>query len=271
MPKKERRYVRQMPKIYGDLHKKPRSLEPILRWVRRILSLGIVIAVVYLLFGSSWFSVRKVDVTGAVLSDPQKIQALVPVGGSLWRLPTSSISTSILADKRIESVAISRGLPDRVRISVQERKPAMVWVSGNQTAVLDATGVAFAIYPSGQPDPASPAGLLLASLPHVRDAAALPVTANGRVASLSFIRFSAAVQQELGRVLPEMAIDHLEVTDTTYDLAVVAKQGLRVEFNTLGDAGVQARNLARLVQQKAVALNGHQVDLRIDRWAFATP
>ena len=271
MPKKERRYVRQMPKIYGDLHKKPRSVGPFFRWFRRILSVGIAITVAYLLFGSGWFSVRKVDVTGAVLSDPLKIQAFVPLGGSLWRLPTDSISAKVLADKRIESVTVSKGLPDRVRVSVQEHKPAMVWLSGDQTVVLDALGVAFAIYPSGQPDSATPAGVLLASLPHVRDAASLPVTSGGRVAGLSFIRFATAVQQELGHALPELIIDHLEVTDTTYDLAVIARQGLRVEFNTLGDAGVQSRNLARMVQQKKIALNGHQVDLRIDRWAFATP
>ena len=271
MPRKERRYVRQMPKIYGDLHKKPRIWGSTFRWVQRILWLAIVVAATYAIYGSGWFSVRRVEVIGASLSDPSAIEKAVPMGGSLWRLPAAAISAQILADRRIASVSVSRGLPDRVRVSVKERIPAMLWQSGAQIALLDVSGASFALYPAGQLDPATPQGKMVSSLPHVQDVAALPVTVGQQVASPSFIRFASAVQKELSHSLPELAVSNLEVTDTTYDLTAVAHSGLRVEFNTLGDAGVQVRNLARMVRQKDVALIGHQVDLRVDRWAFVTP
>jgi hypothetical protein len=42
---------------------------------------------------------------------------------------------------------------------------------------------------------------------------------------------------------------------------------MTVKMDTMADAGVQTRNLARLIQQKKAGPTS-SVDLRINRWAF---
>ena len=105
-------------------------------------------------------------------------------------------------------------------------------------------------------------------LPLVVDTKALPVQLGKQPAGSTFVSFVAAVNSQLTTLLPSLTIDHFEISDSTYELTLISKQGMQVQFNTLGDAGVQSRNLVRLVQQHDVNLTSSKVNLQVDRWAY---
>jgi cell division septal protein FtsQ len=268
MKRQNRRYVRQMPKIYGDLHKEPFSWVGILRGLQVALWLGAAICLVYAVAFSGWFTVRTIMVQGTVLTSSSRVKELIPTGTNVLAISTDSVSQRLLTDKRIESIAVLRGLPNSLRVIVKEKEPALLWISGTAANLVDRDGFVFATYSEADfPDPASPAGQLLSKVPKVRDDKALPATLDKQVVSPRFITFLADTQVQLANYLPELKVDHIEVVDTTYDVTFFAKQGMQVQFNTLGDSGVQVRNLTRLIhQQKATFAS--RVDLRIDRWAY---
>lgn len=271
MPRSARRPVRQMPKIYGNLQKPKRSFEGTVRTIKKLIWFAGLIAFLYAIFWSGWFSVKNVEVVGTSFSSVDQIKSQIPAGQNIWFLPRKEIEQRLPAqDRAIRSAAVLRGLPDSVKIVIDERPASLVWISGQVFTVLDENGFAFAQFTGALPPAGTVQGDALQQLPRVIDTKALPVELDHYVVGATFIDFIVATQANLASYVPTAIIDHIEIADTTYDVTFVAKEGLRVQFNSLGDSGVQVRNLARLINQKKAALTS-QVDLRIDRWAYVIP
>lgn len=257
-----------MPKIYGNLQKPRRSYAGLARFVSSLFWVAVAGCLLYVVFFSGWFSVRKVDVQGTSLVSADQIKGLVPTGDPIWFFPKERVSSQIMVDPRIQSVDILKGLPDSIRVVVHERQPALAWTSGSNLTLLDVTGLAFAQYPLvSAPSPSTPAGTLISTLPKVQDTKSLPVSLGQSVVAGGFTAFVAEVSKQMGILLPTVPVDHFEVADTTYDVTIVTKPGMQVRLSSLADPGVQIRNLSRLVQQKKVTTTS-KVDLRIDRWAY---
>ena len=253
-------YVRQMPKIYGNLQKPRRNWGGFFRMVRNLAWTAVVVGVIYAVFASPFFSIKSVQVQGAVFAPSDQIKSLVVTGKNIWLISPRTISNDVLRYPSVQSAVVQRGLPDSVRIVIQEKPAAMLWISGNSGYVLDDNGAAFVQFDrTNLPS--------LSGIPRVYDVKAVPVKLGQQVASDSFIQFINNMQHQMATLLPDVTIDHIEVAETTYDVTVYAKQGLKVQLNSLADAGVQIRNLDRLIQQKDAALTS-SVDLRVDRWAY---
>lgn len=268
---KQRRYVRQMPKIYGNLQKPKRSYAWLGVLLKRTALLLIGAAAVYGLFFSGFFTIKKVEVEGAVFSDSGQISKYVRIGAPIWSISPGEIRSQIVQNDAIDSAAVLRGIPDSVKIIVKEKSPRLLWVSGSTTAVLDDTGTIFTTFSSdGIPSSETSLGKVLATVPKVVDTKALPIQPDHQVVSTNFITFVGNVKTQLASYLPEVTIDHLEIVDTTYDVTVITSQGMQVQFSTLADPAVQVRNLTRLVKQGKASLTA-KVDLRIDRWAYVHP
>ncbi len=271
MARAPRRYVRQMPKIYGSLQKPRRDWSFFFRTVKQV-SLGIgAILLLYAVFFGPFFRVRKVDIQGVILSNPDELSKSVPLGGSIWFLPKDTILKGIAQDPLVTNVSILRGIPDTLRLVITERQPAFVWVSNGMSILVDSQGIAFTQYTQDTlPDVASSAGAKIASLPHVVDTKNINVTLGKPLVGRTFISFIEVLQTDFLTDLPGVHVTSAQVGNSTYDLTVFTKEGMQVQFNTLGDAGVQVRNLTRLVHQNKVNTASSHVDLRIDRWAYVS-
>lgn len=268
MRKVQRRYVRQMPKIYGNVEQPRRSFAGVGRFFKTLLWIALGAGVVYFLFFGPFFRIRTVEVEGATLTSGDQFAHLVPKGASLWTFPESEIIKQVMANPLILSVGVFRGIPSTVRLVLQERKPELAWHTGTTMVLLDADGYAFQSFGQDNlPAVTTPAGKAIAAIPHVYDTKSVPVTLDTQVASSIFVQFVTTAKEQLSTNLPTLIFDRIEITDTTYDVAFISKDGMRVLMNSAGDAGVQVRNLTRLVHQQKVAFNS-QVDLRIDRWAY---
>jgi hypothetical protein len=268
MRKAPRQYVRQMPKIYGSVEKPRRDFSSVIRFFKRLFGAILIVGCIYFFFFGPFFRVRTVEVEGAVLTSSTQFSDLVPRGGSLWLFSENSIIQKVLENPLVLSAEVFRGIPSTVRLVIQERTPAVAWYTGTTVVLLDADGFAFqAFTPDKLPSASSVPGKTIAAIPHVYDTKALPVALNGQTASATFVHFVDVTQTQLKEYLPTLDFNRIEITDSTYDVTFVSTQGMRVQMNSLGDAGVQVRNLTRLVHQQKVTATS-QVDLRIDRWAY---
>jgi cell division septal protein FtsQ len=265
------RLVRQTPRIYGNLQKPRRDFSGFLKVFKRLLFLGLFSAAVWVTFFSSVFTVKQVEVQGSLLSSADEITKLAPYGRSLWRVDEVGLQQAILKSQPVVGVNVLKGIPNSLRIVVEERKPVILWQSAEGVSLVDAEGSVLFTYkladfPSSENEP----GTTLNQLPRVTDTKAVPVSDAASVASPQFVSFVTSLQEQMTNYLPELVLARLEVQDTTYDLQVVTQDGLRVQLNTLGDPAVQVRNLKRLLTQEKIPPTS-QVDMRIDRWAYVRP
>ena len=216
---------------------------------------------VYVLFLSPMFKVHTVQVEGANWVPSEVIKSHISLGESIWLIPKDKIVNQILEDPRIAGVSLYRGLPDGVRIVVQERIPVLVWQTGSSLYVVDESGEIFLSYPVGQ----LPANLQ--TLPMVVDTKNVPGKLGQHIVSPVFIHFVEGTSQNIQQLLPQVTADHWEIGETIYEVTLLTKQGLKVELTTLGDPGVEIRNLTRLIVQKKASLTSN-VNLVVDRWAY---
>ena len=259
-----------MPRIYGNLQREQRDWRPFWRFLRRLAALGGFALILYFFFFSKVFTVRTVQVQGAVISDAQAIAALVPTGESIWRVPDAQIRQNIMRTQPVVGVTIFKGLPNTIRVVVQEGGPTVSWQTGNDLYLLDKNGIPFFHYALNQlPAAGSPADALLARLPKVLDTKNLPVVLDSPVVSTGFVSFITNFQTQLAKYLPDQKLQQFEVADTTYDVTARFGSGVSVLLSSTGDAGAQVRNFDRLLNQTTLPQNA-QVDLRIDRWAYVS-
>lgn len=262
------RRVRRMPYIYGNLQTPKRNWSGLFKALRVVLVIAIFAGATYAIWFSGWFTVKRVIVEGTHFTSPEAIKGEVPLGMNIWFISKDDLSSRVLQESIVQSVAIFRGIPDSLKVVVKEKDPIILWMSGSTTAALDSAGNAMVVYENSQmPPPTSDIGVILTPLPRVVDTKSLSIALNQQITSARFVKFVQDVQQQIAKSLPQVHPDHYEVVDTTYELTMIAKEGMQVQFDVLGKSDVQVRNLTRLVQQQKVALTEH-VDLRISRWAY---
>ncbi|MCM2392404.1 cell division protein FtsQ/DivIB [Streptomyces albipurpureus] len=112
-----------------------------------LAALALVAGGIWLLYGSDWLRVERVQATGTrVLTTEQVVRAAaVPMGAPLISLDTDSIEARLRERiPRIDSVEVSRSWPHGITLAVTERKPVLLLPKGEQFVEVDAGGVRFA-------------------------------------------------------------------------------------------------------------------------------
>ncbi|MER5630785.1 cell division protein FtsQ/DivIB [Streptomyces nitrosporeus] len=104
-------------------------------------------AAVWTLYGSSWFRVEQVTVTGTDVLTPAEVEAAaaVPVGDPLLSVDTGAVEARLARElPRVDSVDVVRSWPDGIGLEVTERKPVLVLEKGAKFIEVDEGGVRFA-------------------------------------------------------------------------------------------------------------------------------
>ena len=130
----------------------PRRLQ---RRIRSILQLSMIclaftglsamcVACYRTLLSSSLLNVTSVQVSGCEVLDPQTViqQAQIPSGVNILSLDLDSVRQRVTKHPWIASAAISREIPDRIRIDIVERKPVAL-IKGRQFYLMDTGGLCF--------------------------------------------------------------------------------------------------------------------------------
>jgi cell division protein FtsQ len=87
------------------------------------------------------FTVHNITVDGAQAMKSSAVADLAGVRGqSIWLIDTHQIVERLKASAYIEQAQANVALPDRLVISVTERRPEVRWLSGGTLYLLDASG-----------------------------------------------------------------------------------------------------------------------------------
>jgi cell division protein FtsQ len=125
------------------------------QWARRwgtwriavvlLMLVALVVALIWMVFGSSVLAVRGVEVQGtSLLSKQQVVQAAGVVDGvPLARADLNGIRARVENLAAVKSVEVSRAWPHHVRIEVTERQAVAVIDEGDRLRGMDSNGVVF--------------------------------------------------------------------------------------------------------------------------------
>ncbi|MGW2561264.1 cell division protein FtsQ/DivIB [Streptomyces sp. NPDC001514] len=135
----------------GRIRKRPAFRRPRLPG-RRVLLIGsalvaLTAAAIWLLYGSPWLRVERVQVSGTQVLTPREVEeaAAVPIGSPLVSVDLDGIEVRLREElPRIDSVEAVRSWPHGIALKVTERKPVLLIGKGAKFIEVDAKGVRFA-------------------------------------------------------------------------------------------------------------------------------
>ena len=101
---------------------------------------------IYGLATTAAFGFERLDVSGATLTDEAAIRTAVALedGTNLVGLATDPVEARLGQLPSIRSVDVSVGLPDALRVTIEERRPLIVWAIGDRRFAVDGGGLLFA-------------------------------------------------------------------------------------------------------------------------------
>jgi hypothetical protein len=114
------------------------------RWISLLLLVTLA-GMAYFLWNSPTFQVSEAKIIGAKKVKSSDINAAMDIAGR----PVFALNQAELEEKLLQkfpefsAVRVKVALPDEVTINVKERAPVMTWHMGNQTFLVDASGMAF--------------------------------------------------------------------------------------------------------------------------------
>lgn len=124
----------------------PGARRAIVGWMEsgRIVSLILVLITAGMLTyiaAAPEYAIHAVDVQGNQALGYQKIVSLADADQqSIWLVDTAAITARLSANPYVEAAHVSVALPDRLTITLRERRPEVRWRQGGQLYVLDNTG-----------------------------------------------------------------------------------------------------------------------------------
>jgi cell division protein FtsQ len=106
------------------------------------LLLGGLIAVIYIAFNSDFFYIYEATVNGVGMLAPQEVYAASGIDSmSIFWIDPQQVAERLAQLPGVRQARVTLSLPNRVVISVEERRPLALWQSGEQLLWLSAEGV----------------------------------------------------------------------------------------------------------------------------------
>ena len=221
---------------------------------RRLLALAIVVAGVALggwwLYGSSFLSIQNVQVEGNSTLSAETVRSVAGLDDEkLVRPDFAGARERLMALPIVKDVTVSRNWPTGARISIVERAPWGIWLSGGQQYVIDDEGVVLDL------PPAADAPVIVQT-----EALAEPLAAGARVDKGAIEVAQQLVNssvQVLGRPVTSLEFSQAD------GLTIVLGDELRVRFGDAQDYDFKVAALFAIMERAAESgrtLN--HVDLR---------
>lgn len=201
------------------------------KWVVGLLGVAVLAGLgIWLLWFSSVLTAKNVTVTGTGYLSADDIRAAAAIGSEepLISLDVGAVRNRVAALAPVDSVAVRRVWPDRVRIDVDERDAVAVVDIAGEIRGIDADGVVFRSYPSKPRN--------------------LPLVQAGTGARDEAITESAQVVSAMPATLARR-IDHVEV-ETVDQITLVLRDGRTVVWGSAEKSEQKARVLEALLTTK---------------------
>lgn len=209
-----------------------------------VLILGPICILGWLLFATDTFAVSAITVVDAKPNTDAAIRTISESskGKNILFIPTEIIEQQILHDvPQVRDVHILRKIPGTLKIIVQEKKPALLLVSGGSYYFVDAEGIA---YENASLDVLP--GVVLSTVKNSDSKAT--VTLGTNAVEAAFVRFIEEAQKKLPEIthaqIAEMRIPSL----ATREVHFLLDRNWTIRMDTTREAEEQLDILSRLLE-----------------------
>ncbi|MFW0792889.1 FtsQ-type POTRA domain-containing protein [Gordonia sp. CPCC 205515] len=204
--------------------------------------IAVVVGLILIAYLTPLMSVRSTDVNAvsAVSRDEIVAAAKVPEGTPLLQVDTAAVAARIAAIPSVASVRVQRSYPSALTITVAERTPVVKITDGDQTHVLDRTGVGYLTFKAATGVPPEMAALPEFSTPNPGPSDPTTTATLSAVADLP-----PAISRQLVRVTASSPVD-IEFT---------LKGNKTVVWGDSSHGAEKARTLSALMTRDATMFN----------------
>lgn len=207
----------QVPKFFTTPQEK-KEYYPSKIWKVLLICLTIFVALIIIFFFSPLFKIKNVEVVSPVNLDQVNSFFDTFKGKNIFLVDTSKTKSNVqIKFPEVLDLQISKGIPNMLRVKVNQYEPKIVWVSSGEKYLADENGV---IFQKGSAD----------NLPQVLDSKNLPVEILKPVAINNFVEFVSEISEKMST--GDLVVDHYEVNETTFQVTAVTKNNLKIIFDT---------------------------------------
>ena len=215
-------------------------------YIKIFLAIFILAGLVYVMLFSPIFKIKKiVVVNNEILLEGDIVKFLEErniENKNLFLLDTNQVR-NVLMDyyKRIEDVKVYRMFPAKVKVKIKEKPSSVVWVTGNNSYLLDSNGY---VIPGNNNDDKL-------KMPMVVDQSNILVKDGDRVVTKPFIDFVNSADESLKKRFG-LGVVNYSISQTTFELRANINSGFYIVFDTTADIVDQLDKLAKVYQQGEV-------------------
>ncbi len=220
-----------------------------LKWVVVIFSLSVLL---WWFFASQVFIVKDIIYEGEP-SEPivEKIETLR--GKNILLLKIDELIAGWQGELPIiKSLVIYRGLPDTLRVNVEERDKAIVWQSKEEYYFIDTSGVAYERAEGGKKE---------SYLPIVDDSN-INVELGNRIVSSDFVTTVQKIIDELPAKINNESIEEIHVGESTFSIAVLTSSNITIKFDITQSVNAQLEAVRYVYSEKRGDVKQY-IDVRV--------
>jgi len=230
------------------------------RWVKWLV-VPALIGVLYLVFGSKFFWLDELKITGNHLAAQEQVQdALFPKGfkginAVTW--PEGIMRKRLLSHiPQISEVKFGKNLiSNTLTVIITEHQSSVVWQTAGERFLVNRYGVVY--------DKAGDKTPLIT----IEDLKNVPVSINQRVVIPEFIEFVTSFVANLPRKT-NLSIERITIPETTFEVEMYTNQEWRIILDTTRPPDDQLNALVRVLQEMQDNPPKEYVDLRIPNKVF---
>jgi len=235
-------------------------------FLRILLLLAIVALIIYFFFYSNYFMIEKSQIQGTVLTSKKQIDSLVKQEikseANILFFPSNQLEEKIEDNfSLILQATVQKGIPDTIRVLVEERKPVLIWQTANKNFFIDQRGIAF----TAKKDYQKITGEKYDYLPTVDDQSDLPVEIGQKVAAKDWINFISELDKQLIEKLT-LQSKKFTIKGTTFDLTANTEKG-KIYFDTSRAVDEQIKALTTALKNIKKKKFDY-LDIRIKGWVY---
>jgi hypothetical protein len=262
--------INKNPKVIPNLSRnKPNNVFKI-PWpfiVKSLLLLIIVGGLFYLIFYSSFFNVSNLIVEGAQLTEESQVETLAldylnSNSKNIFTLSSTDLKRNLDSGlPLVSSVIIQKGIPDTIKVILEEREPAIIWETSSKRYLVDDQGYVFLKLK----DYLQKKDLLTEDLIKLNDRSGLPVEKEQRLVSSSWIEFVKQIDKKLLDRF-DLAVSKYYIIESAFDLYGASSKGELI-FDTNRSVSEQIQALKTLFESTN-RKKYQYIDLRIAGWVY---
>lgn len=253
--------INKIPKIIRDeMKEEKRGFRLSKRFVLLTLFVISIPLVAYFLFASDFFVIKNVEINQTFLVDNEKIKKIVEFSyanqNNILLFDDSEIEQKVKENfPLISDVIVQKGIPDTLRVTVQEREPFIIWKSAREEYFVDKEGIAY-LEANGKREVAE-----------VIDNRELPVKLGEKILSTGFLHYVDDMNRKFNKA-SGLEVEVIKVDETIFDLIVVTKSGFEVYFDTTRSVDEGLSDLKRVLDHLGSVYPKEYIDLRVTGWAY---